>query len=164
MAKKKGFNYDNYYPIYYWMSQLTVVQNDSKGEPKRDKEGNIIYAKLSGVAKELYAIIYRYSVGERGYCFMGYDTFVKITGASKSTVIRGLKLLEDNRLIREDALVDKQNSKGFNVIKNTKYYRVERKPLEDLEEALGLDEITNRLEPDYEPEELSEDQNFKKVF
>lgn len=166
MAKKrKSFNYCNYYPVYYWMSQLSVIQLDTKGKPKTDKDGEIIYSNLSGVAKELYAIVFRFSVGANGWCTMGYDSFVKITGASKSTIIRGLNQLEVSGLIKINTWATKQNSKGQDIITRSKYYKVKREPLEDLEAGLGLgDEITKKLEAEYEPEDLSDDENFTRVF
>lgn len=100
MAKElKGYSY---YPVYYWMS---------------------MELGLSGVAKDLYAIIYRFSIGRAGCCYCSYDQFGKITGASKSTVIRSLDKLEQDGLITRERLIGKNNS----------YYRVNEEKILSIE-------------------------------
>lgn len=94
----------NYYPVFYWMS---------------------MELGLSGVAKDLYAIIFRFSRGRAGCCYCSYDQFGKITGASKSTISRALDKLEKDELISRERLIGNNNS----------YYRVN---IEKLRNVKGL--------------------------
>lgn len=139
MAKKHSTPYENYYPVFYWMSKLSVVQLDKEGVVKTDGQGKPVYSKLSGVAKDLYAIIYRFSCGRNGCCTMSYDYFMSVTGASKSAVIRNLELLERSELIEIQTIevpAAKDNAKADNIL--GKRYRTRADTLEILGLDLGL--------------------------
>ena len=81
-----AMDYTNFYTVYYWMSKLKT---------KKVVKGGIKMEPLAGVAKDLYALIFRFSHGKNGCCNMSYKTMEDVTGVPKSTLIRNLKLLEE---------------------------------------------------------------------
>lgn len=132
----KELKNDSYYTVYYWMSKELG---------------------LSGVAKDVYAIIYRFSGGYKGYCYLSYDQFKEITGTSKNTVKRALDNLEDQKLIIRERV---QNS-------NNSHYRVNVEILEgiegvDLEALLETEEGANRRDDFIEQD--PEEGNVSRVF
>ena len=86
-----AMDYTNFYTVYYWMSKLKT---------KKVVKGGIKMEPLAGVAKDLYALIFRFSHGKNGCCNMSYKTMEDVTGVPKSTLIRNLKLLEESNLIQ----------------------------------------------------------------
>lgn len=119
MGQQRELKKSNYYPVYYWMS---------------------MELGLSGVAKDLYAVIFRFSKGRAGCCYCSYDQFKKITGASVSTVKRTLTELEKDGLIIRERLVNS----------NSSYYRVNIEKLLNIE-GLGKDELEDLSDNDKEP-------------
>lgn len=116
-----------YYPVYYWMSKLTVINEKGEKSP------------LSGVAKDLYAIIYRFSCGRNGCCTMSFDSLKEVTGASLSTIRRNLETLERSGLIEIETVkvpALTENAKKDNII--GKRYRTKADTLEDLGNKLGI--------------------------
>lgn len=112
----------NFFPVFRWMSRLQIEDRDKDGKPKVDKSGSIKVQNLSGVPKELYAIIYRWSLGKAGCCYLSYTQFQEITGASRSTVIRSLQILIENGLIMMDVIAPSNDKRG-NAVITKKYYR-----------------------------------------
>ncbi len=90
-----AMDYTNFYTVYYWMSKLKT---------KKVVKGGIKMEPLAGVAKDLYALIFRFSHGKNGCCNMSYKTMEDVTGVPKSTLIRNLKLLEESNLIQINAM------------------------------------------------------------
>ncbi len=129
MAKRK-LDPQNFHTIYYWMSRLTTKRIDKNGIPVEEP--------LSGVPKEVYAIIYRFSVGRNGCCNMSYDEFSTVTGASTSTIIRALKLLVSSGLILEDCHTTGERDRSGRVIITSKFYRANIEPLKQLEDELEI--------------------------
>lgn len=85
----KEVNSGNYYTVYYWMSTELG---------------------LSGVEKDLYALIYRYYKDNGKECYYSYSQLAAITGASKNTVIRALNKLSDDGFIE---IHEKPNGKKY---------------------------------------------------
>lgn len=111
---------------------------------------------LAGVAKDLYALIFRFSHGKNGCCNMSYKTMEDVTGVPKSTLIRNLKLLEESNLIQievlSQAIEEKSEGERGNVA--GKQYRVNAEILEELIEEypeIKIDQLTqirhNELKP-----------------
>lgn len=141
-----AMDYTNFYTVYYWMSKLKtkkVVKDGIKLEP------------LAGVAKDLYALIFRFSHGKNGCCTMSYKTMEDVTGVPKSTLMRNLKLLEESNLIQTEALsysTEKGEGERGNVA--GKQYRVNAGALEELIEEypeIKIEQLTqlrhNELKP-----------------
>ena len=91
MAKRKELDEDNYFTGYKWMSRLQLAPET--GAKKQETK------PLTGLNKEIYAIIYGYSHDGEGSCFYSYTQFAEITGATRKAVSTSLKILEKNRLI-----------------------------------------------------------------
>lgn len=85
----KEVNPENYYTVYYWMS--TELE-------------------LSGVEKDLYALIYGYYKNNGKECYYSYSQLAAITGTSRNTVIRALKELSKKGLIES---LKKDNGKNY---------------------------------------------------
>ena len=82
-----AMDYTNFYTVYYWMSKLKtkkVVKDGIKMEP------------LAGVAKDLYALIFRFSHGKNGCCNMSYKTMED-------------KMKIENGFIEEKSQIRKEN-------------------------------------------------------
>lgn len=80
---------DNYYTVYYWMSTELG---------------------LSGIEKDLYALIYRYYSDNGRECYYSYSQLVQITGSYTNKVIRALKSLSQKGLIN---IHKKNNGKNY---------------------------------------------------
>lgn len=91
MTKRKELSKDTFFTVYKWMSRLQITPDDSakRQEPK----------PLTGLNKEIYAIIYGYSQEKEGSCFYSYSQFTELTGATRKAVATALKVLERNNLI-----------------------------------------------------------------
>lgn len=87
----KELELDSYYTVYRWMSLLEL--DPREGGKKTSKR------RLTGLNKELYAIIYGYSYDGERSCFYSYSQFEEITGATRKAVAMALKELEANELI-----------------------------------------------------------------
>ncbi len=111
----------DYFVVYHWMSKLKLVSEDKEGNPKTDKHGYVKVEPLSGVAKELYAIIYRWSLGKAGCCYYSYAQFEEITGSSKSTVTRSLDRLCRNKLILKECIAPSNDKNGNAKIISIRY-------------------------------------------
>lgn len=142
-----AMDYTNFYTVYYWMSKLKT---------KKVVKGGIKMEPLAGVAKDLYALIFRFSYGKNGCCNMSYKTMEDVTGVPKSTLIRNLKLLEESNLIQievlSQAIEEKSEGERGNVA--GKQYRVNAEILEELIEEypeIKIDQLTqlrhNELKP-----------------
>lgn len=142
-----AMDYTNFYTVYYWMSKLKT---------KKVVKGGIKMEPLAGVAKDLYALIFRFSHGKNGCCNMSYKTMEDVTGVPKSTLIRNLKLLEESNLIQievlSQAIEEKSEGERGNVA--GKQYRVNAEILEELIEEypeIKIDQLTqlrhNELKP-----------------
>jgi DNA-binding transcriptional ArsR family regulator len=138
----KPIDEKGYFIVYHWMSKLQIISEDKKGKFKTDKNGNKITEPLSGVAKELYAIIYRWSRGDAGCCYYSYAQFEKITGSSKSTIIRSLDRLYSNELILRDKIYDKDKKDRDIVI--SQRYRVNIAKIKEL--GIQVDETLEKRE------------------
>lgn len=85
----KELNSENYYTVYYWMSTEMG---------------------LSGVEKDLYALIYGYYKNNGKECYYSYSQLAAITGSSKNTVIRALNNLSNDGVIE---IHEKPNGKKY---------------------------------------------------
>ena len=85
----KEINKDNFYTVYYWMSTEL---------------------KLSGVEKDLYALIYGYYKNYDKECFYSYSQLAEITGTYINRVIRALEKLSSEGLIE---IQKKSNGKNY---------------------------------------------------
>lgn len=85
----KEINKENFYTVYYWMSTEL---------------------KLSGVEKDLYALIYGYYKNNGKECFYSYSQLAEITGTYKNRVIRALDKLSNDGLIE---IQKKPNGKNY---------------------------------------------------
>ncbi len=85
----KPINEENYYTVYYWMSTEL---------------------KLSGVEKDLYALIYGYYKNNDKECYYSYAQLSQITGSYRNKVIRALKKLSGDGLI---TIHKKENGKNY---------------------------------------------------
>ena len=90
-----------YYTVYYWMS--TVMG-------------------LSGVEKDLYALIYHYHKKYDKECYYSYSQLAEITGTYKNKVIRSLDQLSKDGLI---VIQKKENGKNYYSIVQDKIPPVE---------------------------------------
>lgn len=91
MAKRNGLDRNTYFTVYQWMSRLQLAP-DEKAKKQETKP-------LTGLNKEIYAIIYGYSHDGEGSCFYSYTQFAELTGATRKAVSTSLKILEKNGLI-----------------------------------------------------------------
>lgn len=87
----KELELDSFYTVYKWMSLLEL--DPREGGKKTSKR------RLTGLNKELYAIIYGFSQDGERSCFYSYSQFEEITGATRKAVAMALKELEANELI-----------------------------------------------------------------
>jgi hypothetical protein len=127
----KPIKEDGYFVVYHWMSKLRIISEEKKKKPKTDENGNIITEPLSGVAKELYAIIYRWSLGKAGCCYYSYAQFEEITGSSNSTIMRSLDRLCRNDLILIECIAHNEDKNGRAKI-ISKRYRVNVNKIKEL--------------------------------
>lgn len=136
----KELKSDSYYPVFYWMS---------------------MELGLSGVAKDLYAIIYRFSVGRAGCCYCSYEQFGKITGASKSTIIRSLDKLERDGLVIRERLIGKNNS--YYRVNEEKLLNIKGISLTDLEKLSKTSKNPNKWN-DFIEQDANDDDPIVRIF
>ena len=105
----KTINPENYYTVYYWMSTELG---------------------LSGVEKDLYALIYYYYEKMNNECYYSYSQLEQITGTYKNKIIRSLAKLEEGGYIR---ILTKENGK--------KYYQIIEDMLVGIQAGSNTDQV-----------------------
>lgn len=105
----KTINPENYYTVYYWMSTELG---------------------LSGVEKDLYALIYYYYEKMNNECYYSYSQLEQITGTYKNKIIRSLAKLKEGGYIR---ILTKENGK--------KYYQIIEDKLVGIQTGANADPV-----------------------